>query len=238
MIDVLSYLDERKDEFERHMSIARLLEERVNEPVADEGIQVEVRHVNTLKSGLLIHLYNIVEALATRTLKVVGQTVVNDRPRLWTEMVLKEWVRAEVWSGEERIGDGALTRLTDVSAALVSGSSPGEFAVKGTPGGWDDKAIKEVAKRLGCTLALTPRIRRAAYQKAYRDEDTAMVFLRKRRNAIAHGSSTFEDGANLLTLDEIEGLADRVLPYLRAVSESYQAFLVNKNYLKEEETVQ
>lgn len=238
MIGVLSYLEERKDEFERHISIARLLEDRVNEPVVGECIQVEVRHVNTLKSGLLIHLYNIVEALATRTLKVVGQTVVIDRPGLWTETVLKEWVRAEVWSGEERIGDGALTRLTDVSTALVSGDSPGVFTVKGTPGGWDDKAIKEVAQRLGCNLTLTSKVRRAAYQRVYRDEDTAMVFLRKQRNAIAHGRSTFEDGANLLTLDEIEGLANRVVPYLKAVSESYQTFLENKNYLKEEEIVQ
>ncbi|WP_394690119.1 MAE_28990/MAE_18760 family HEPN-like nuclease [Hoeflea sp.] len=237
MIDVLSYLEERIDEFERHVSIARMLEARVDELAGEGDIRVEVRHVNTIKSGLLIHLYNIVEAITTRTLTTVGRTVVADRPKRWTEAVLKEWVRAEVWGGEERIGDGALNRLTRVSVALASGESPAAFAVKGEPGSWDDKAIKRVADRLGCDLTLPPEISRAAYERVYRDETTAMEYLARRRNAIAHGASTFEDGAHDLSLDDLERLAGRVLPYLRAVSGAYKAFLENKAYLIQEEAV-
>ena len=235
MIDVLNYMDEREEEFGRHLAIARMLEARVDE-LADEGdIHVEVRHINTLKSGLLIHLYNIVEAITTRTLATVGQTVVADVPRKWTQSVLKEWVRAEVWGGEERIGDGALKRLAQVSETLASGNSPASFMVKGEPGSWDDKAIKKVAERLGCEIVLSRRIKRAAYEKTFRDDTTALQFLAKRRNAIAHGSSTFEEGANELTLDDLEGLANRILPYLRAVSESYRVFLDSKKYLNEAE---
>lgn len=234
MIDVLGYLDEREEEFGRHLFVARMLEARVDDLVEETDVRVEVRHVNTIKSGLLIHLYNIVEAITTRTLTTVGQTVVVEKPRRWTESVLKEWVRAEVWSGEERIGDGALRRLTQVSGTLASGNSPAAFVVKGEPGSWDDKAIKKVADRLGCELTLSPEVRRAAYETAYRDETTALEYLARRRNAIAHGASTFEAGANDLTLDDLEGLAQRVLPFLRAVSESYRAFLENKSYLTEE----
>lgn len=237
MIDVLSYLDEREEEFARHLSIARMLEARVDAATDGSGIHVEVRHINTLKSGLLIHLYNIVEAVTTRTLATVGQTVVADRPKLWTQAVLREWVRSEIWGGDERIGDAALTRLTEVSGALASGHSPAAFKVKGEPGSWDDKAIKKVAERLGCTITLTEEISRGAYEKVYRDDSTALKYLATRRNAIAHGSSTFEDGANDLTLDELERLAVRVLPYLRAVSESYQAFLSGKVYLNAVEAV-
>lgn len=234
MIDVLGYLDEREEEFGRHLFVARMLEARVDDLVEETDVRVEVRHVNTIKSGLLIHLYNIVEAITTRTLTTVGQTVLVEKPRRWTESVLKEWVRAEVWSGEERIGDGALRRLTQVSGTLASGNSPAAFVIKGEPGSWDDKAIKKVADRLGCELTLSPEVRRAAYETAYRDETTALEYLARRRNAIAHGASTFEAGANDLTLDDLEGLAQRVLPFLRAVSESYRAFLENKSYLTEE----
>ncbi|MEM5582568.1 MAE_28990/MAE_18760 family HEPN-like nuclease [Roseibium sp. AS2] len=234
MIDVLSYLAEREDEFARHLSIARMLEARVDEIVREGDIHVEIRHVNTLKSGLLIHLYNIVEAITTRTLTSVGETVVTEKPKSWTESVLKEWVRAEVWSGEERIGDGALRRLTEVSGTLASGNSPTTFRVKGEPGSWDDKAIRKVAERLGCNLQLSVDVKRAAYETAYRDETTALEYLARRRNAIAHGASTFEEGAYDLTLDDLNGLAKRVLPYLRAVSESYQTFLENKSYLTAE----
>jgi hypothetical protein len=237
MRDVLTYFVEREEEFERHLSIARMLEARIDETVEEGDIHVEVRHVNTIKSGLLIHLYNIVEAVTTRTLTAVGRMVVTERPGLWTEAVLKEWVRAAVWSGEDRIGDGALTRLTRVSGTLASGLSLDAFVVKGEPGSWDDEAIKKVAERLGCQFVLPDEIRRAAYERIYRNDTTALRYLAQRRNDIAHGSSTFEEGARDLTLDELAALAGRVLPFLKAVTESYDAFLRNRSYLRNEEVV-
>lgn len=233
MNDVLAYLDEREGEFARHLSIARMLQARVDD--VDGDAKVEVRHVNTIKSGLLIHLYNIVEAITTRSLDTVGRTVVTERPKNWSAALRKEWVRAAIWSGEDRIGEGVVNKLADISAALASGKSPPAFKVKGEPGSWNDDKIKKVAERLGCTLVLTEDVRRAAYERVYRDETTALGYLAERRNAIAHGASTFEDGANDLTLDELERLGDRVLPYLRAVAKSYRAFLTNKSFLAPEE---
>lgn len=235
MREVLEYFEERKSEFNRHLFVARLLEARVDDAVGDDNAQVEIRHVNTLKSGLLIHLYNIVEAVTTRTMEVVGQTVVTEKPKLWTEAVLKEWVRAAIWDGEDRLGDRAVTRLTHIGGVLASGNSPDAFTVKGEPGSWDDAAIKKVAERLGCRLVLSRAIRRAAYEPAYLNEMTAMKYLASRRNAIAHGATTFEEGARDQTLDEIAELAGRVLPFLKAVAESYEAFLGAKGYLAPQE---
>lgn len=233
---VLAYFQEREEEFARHLSIARMLDTRVNE-VTSEDIRVEVRHVNTIKSGLIIHLYNIVEAISTKILKIVGQTVVTERPGRWTEEILKEWVRAVVWNGEERIGDGVLTRLTRESSRLASGQLLADFIVKGEPGSWDDEAIRKVAKRLGCQLLLSDEIRQAAYETRYRNDTTALQYLAKRRNDIAHGVSTFEEGAHDLTLDELVALADRVLPFLKAVAESYEAFLTQKSYIASGEEI-
>ena len=235
MIEVLNYLDDREEEFGQHLLIARMLEARVDELVHEGDIRVDIRHINTLKSGLLIHLYNIVEATMTRTLATVGQTVLTESPRGWTNEILTEWVRAEVWGGEERIGEAALKRLTGVSETLVSGRIPAKFVVKGEPGSWDDKSIRKVAKRLGCKLKLPGKIGRKAYEGAYRNKSTALEYVAQKRNAIAHGVSTFENGANDLTLKELENLAARILPYLRAVSESYQEFLESKRFLAEEE---
>jgi MAE_28990/MAE_18760-like HEPN len=229
--EVLEYLEERASEFNRHLYVARLLEARVDDEVGKKGEQIEVRHVNTLKSGLLIHLYNIVEAVTTRTLGVVGQTVVTEKPKLWTEAMLKEWVRAAIWDGEERLGDGAVTRLASIGGVLASGNSPEAFKVKGEPGSWDDASIKRVAERLGCSLVLSRAIKRNVFEKAYLNDMTAMKYLSSRRNAIAHGVMTFEDGARDQTLDEIEKLAHRILPFLKAVAKSYETFLNAKSYL-------
>lgn len=235
MREVLEYFDERESEFGRHLSVARLLEARVDDVVGDEDGQVEIRHVNTLKSGLLIHLYNIVEAVTTRTMEVVGQTVVTEKPKLWTEAVLKEWVRAAIWDGEDRLGEGAVTRLARIGGVLASGEAPDAFMIKGEPGSWDDVAIKRVAERLGCRLVLSRAIKRAAFEPVYLNEMTAMKYLASRRNAIAHGATTFEEGARDHTLDEIAELAGRVLPFLKAVAESYEAFLDAKGYLAPQE---
>lgn len=235
MKEVLEYFEDRQSEFKRHLYVARLLEARVDNVVGDDEAQVEVRHVNTLKSGLLIHLYNIVEAVTTRTLEFVGQTVVTEKPKLWTAAVLKEWVRAAIWDGEERIGDSVVTRLAGIGGVLASGEAPEGFMIKGEPGSWDDAAIKKVATRLGCRLVLSRAIRRAAFEQAYLNETTAMKYLASRRNAIAHGTTTFEEGARDHTLDEIETLATRILPFLKAVAESYEVFLDAKDYLVQQE---
>ena len=231
MNEVLSYLNERVKEFHSHLSIARMLELRIDEGIVDGNIRVEVRHVNTVKSGLLIHLYNIVEAVTSRTLQEVGEAVVTEKPNLWTENLLSEWVRSEVWNGEDRIGDQAMKRLTQVSSNLASGELLQAFLIKGEPGSWNDDAIKKVAVRLGCSLSLSPEVSHAAYERKYRNDTTALKYLADKRNAIAHGSSTFEEGANDLSIKELEELSDRILPYLKAVTESYQNFLVNKKYL-------
>lgn len=232
MREVLTYLEERRSEFERHLFVARLLEARVNDAASDQTAQVEVRHVNTIKSGLLIHLYNIVEAIAVQTMEEVGRTVISEKPKRWTDAVRKEWVRSAIWDGEERIGDGAMNRLVDISAVLASGDAPEAFRIRGEPGSWDDVAIRKVAERLGCRLVLSDDVRRAVYEPVYRNETTAMKYLASRRNAIAHGSTTFEEGANDHTLDEIEKLGGRILPYLQEVCQSYQSYLDGQAYVK------
>lgn len=236
MKEVLTYLDERLEEFANHLAISRMLEAQIDEGTNESDLRVEVRHINTIKSGLLVHLYNIVESVTTRTLNTVGRTVVTKRPALWTEAVLKEWVRAAVWSGEDRIGEGAFNRLAGVSRSLVSGLAPKEFAVKGEPGSWDDEAIKKVAARLGCQLSFTPEVSRRAFERKYRNDTTAMRFLADRRNEIAHGSTTFEEGARSMTLDNLEELAESVLPFLRTVTECYQKFLEDERYLQSRES--
>lgn len=231
MREVLDYFEERRSEFERHMALARLLKARVDDAAPFGDAPVEIRHVNTVKSGLLIHLYNIVEAVSTRTMEIVGQAVVTEKPKLWTDIVMKEWVRAEIWKSEDRLGEGVIKRLADISSVLASGEAPSAFQIKGEPGSWDDEAIKKIAERLGCPLVLSGAIRRAAYERKYLNEMTAMKYLASRRNAIAHGATTFEDGARGHTLDDLTELAERVLPFLEAVTKSYDAFLNAKGYL-------
>ncbi len=232
---IIRYLDERNNEFMRHYDIAKMLEARVDIASTDGEINIEVRHINTMKSGLLIHLYNIVEAVSTQTLEHVGEILASENPRLWTEKSLKEWVRSEFRNSEARLGDKALKNLTKLSGQLVSGEKVSPFTVKGVPGSWDDNAIKKIASRLGCELILSTDIKKMVDEKVYINRTTAMMYLASRRNDIAHGNITFEDGAKDLTLAEVKKLSERVLPFLEAVTLSYKKFLDEKMYLKSKE---
>jgi nucleotide-binding universal stress UspA family protein len=234
MNHIFSYLQDRSQEFDRHYNIACMLEGRVDAATVDGDIEIEVRHINTIKSGLLVHLYNIVEAVSTRTLKEVGRVVSTERPGLWTEVVLKEWVRSEFWATEERLGETALKHLSRVSGKLVSGNNTEAFQIKGESGSWDDDSIKKVAERLGCDLIVPMDIKRKAREKIYRNEKSAFQYLALRRNDLAHGNSTFEESASDLTLNDIQDLAERILPYLKEVTSSYEMFLSNKCFLKSE----
>ncbi len=234
MNDIFLYLNEREQEFQRHCSIAKMLEQRLDDTFSEGEMYIEVSHVNTIKSGLLVHLYNIVEAVSTRTLKSVGQYIASESPKVWTNLVLHEWVRYEFWNKDQN-ADTALSHLTSLSSKLLKGGKAEVFNIKSATGSWDDKDIKTIARRLGCDLELSSEVRRAAYEKKYRDNKNSLEYLSLRRNAIAHGSSTFEDGAKDLTLMEILELSNRIIPYLKEVTKSYELFIQNKKYIKEEE---
>lgn len=234
MNDIFLYLQERREEFYRHYKIAKMLEQRLDETFVDSDMYIEVRHVNTIKSGLLVHLYNIVEAVSTRTLRYVGQHIADESPKSWTNSVLHEWVRSEFWNKEQNV-DTTLSHITSLSSQLVSGDKADTFNIKSATGSWDDTDIKKIAKRLGCELVISDLIKRSAYERKYRDNKNALQYLSLRRNAIAHGSATFEEGASDLTLLEVHELSTRVLPFLEEVTKSYELYLNNKDYLKNEE---
>ena len=108
------------------------------------------------------------------------------------------------------------------------------FNIKSATGSWDDQDISKIAHRLGCKLVISELIKRNAYETKYRDNKNALQYLSLRRNAIAHGSSTFEEGAIDLTLSEVHELSTRVLPFLEEVTKSYELYISNKDYLKKE----
>ena len=52
-----------------------------------------MEHVNVLKSGFLVHLYNVVEAVMAKILEEVAADVIRYPPAKWSSSVRTEWVR-------------------------------------------------------------------------------------------------------------------------------------------------
>ena len=94
-------LSGRAGEIESHLS---LIEELTAAAIARQGIanlqRVEMEHVDVLKSGFLVHLYNVVEAVMTKILEEVAADVIRYPPAKWSSSVRTEWVRTR--AGVER----------------------------------------------------------------------------------------------------------------------------------------
>lgn len=213
----------RREEFDAHFALAKALEDRM---VLDDSslgsISLSARHINTIKSGLLIHLYNIEEAIMTQALSYIGEALGSVEPRRWTQSTLREWLRGGVIS---RIGeggeDGRLETVFASSNLLLGSTAPGPQPLKKPSGTWDDKKIALFLQRMDieCNLpaSMWTRIRAAPL---YGDR-TPLQFLADRRNAIAHGRRSFEDGASDMQLADVLALSGIVLDYLGFIVQAF-----------------
>jgi len=227
-------LETRREEFDAHFSLAQALEDRMilelNAPLGT--VNLTVRHINTIKSGLIIHLYNIEEAIMSQSLQHLGVALGSADPRRWTEYSLREWLRETVVSRiAEGNEDGRLETIYRTSTSLLTMPTLGPQRLKKPSGTWDDKGVATFAKRMNVTFNMPPEMwQRIAASPAYGDK-TPLQFLAERRNAIAHGRRWFEDGASDLRLVDIRKIADVTIDYMGYAADAFHAHIENNAHL-------
>jgi hypothetical protein len=234
MTTLITSLAVRREEFDNHYGLARALEDRMMLEADSSlgGVSLSARHINTVKSGLVIHLYNIEEALMTESLQMLGNALGEAEPRQWTEHSLREWLREAVVSRISEGGeDGRLDTVVASSTQLLTIAALGPQKLKKPSGTWDDKAIATFMRRVSMDIDMPGEMwRRLTPQPHYADA-TPLQFLAGRRNAIAHGRRSFEEGANDLQLSDIRVLADIVLDYLDYVARAFHAHIDTRAHL-------
>ncbi|KPW95540.1 MULTISPECIES: MAE_28990/MAE_18760 family HEPN-like nuclease [Pseudomonas syringae group] len=231
MTTLITALNERKEDFFVHLTFAQALDRRLfeGEHVSIGETALTVRHLMTIKSGLIVHLYNIVEALMTRTIEEVGSAVKSIPPAEWSQDTLKEWLRhyANMGEGDE---EARLKKVHKAAQMLLTKEPIESLTFKKPSGTWSDKIILTFSRRLNVTFRLTPEMaQRMAATAKYRDQ-TPLEFLADRRNAIAHGRRSFENGAGDLTLTEISELADVTLDYMEMAVAAFQEFVNQRQF--------
>lgn len=234
MTTLRTALDIRREEFDAHFALAKALEDRMilEGNASLGGVSLSSRHINTIKSGLLVHLYNIEEALMSQVLQFLGAALGSADPKRWNEYSLREWLRESVVS---RIGEsneeGRLDTVFNGSNQLLSVTVLGPQKLKKPSGTWDDKAIATFSKRMSVQFSMPEEMWRRISASPVFGDKTPLQFLALRRNAIAHGRRSFEEGANDLQLGDIRGLADVVLDYMGYAADAFQAHVDNSAHL-------
>lgn len=233
MTTLLTMLRERADEFEAHFALAVSLEDKIfaGEDISIGSTRLSVRHLRTMKSGLVVHLYNVLEAVMSQATTMVGSAFGTVPPRSWSECARREWLREH---GVARVEGGADSRLEQIalcSTNLLADVPLGPQIIRKPPGTWTDKNIRQFAERLGVELPITPELFRKLADKDYFGEKGPLVFLADRRNALAHGQRSFEDGASDLTLARVREIADVTLELMQLVANSFHAYIDSKKFV-------
>ncbi len=226
-------LAERIKELRSHLE---LISELNDAAVARIGIanlvRVEIEHVEILKSGFLVHLYNVVEAVMDVILYEVAKATVQYPPGQWSVPVRREWVRSR--AGIERDLDSGkrLSRTSEILKEAIDNTVAVDFRIT-SHGNWSNDEVTKVSDRMGCTLRIAPDVLDHACNVPFQDNFAPMKFVRHKRNRLAHGIETFGSGAILLTPSDLERLYKPVVGYMTSVASSYTTYLDNEKFLKE-----
>jgi hypothetical protein len=107
----------------------------------------------------------------------------------------------------------------------------GPQTLKKPSGTWNDKVIALFIRRMNIRFEMPPEMwSRITTSPRYGDK-TPLEFLADRRNAIAHGRRSFENGASDLDLQDIRKLAEITLDYMGLTVEAVQQHVETGSFL-------
>lgn len=107
----------------------------------------------------------------------------------------------------------------------------GDFVIeKGGGGNWDDGAIEAVSVRLGFQLQVSCPV----YQNIKRqvkDDLGPLALVKRLRNQLAHGSISFTECADDVTVAWLVDLKDKTASYMREVVARFVIYVETHEYL-------
>ncbi len=233
MTSLTTMLENRVEEFNTHFTLAVSLDSKIfeGEDISIGSTQLSVRHLLTMKSGLIVHLYNVLESVMSQATKKVGAAVGTVPPKNWSEKARREWLREHGVKRIEGDADKRLRQIESFSINLLKDGPLGPQVIGKPPGTWTNETICQFADRLGVRLSIDPKLNQRLAKKAHFGDLGPIVFLAKRRNDLAHGDRTFEDGVSTLTLKQIREIADVTFDFVGLVATSFEHYVEHKQFV-------
>jgi hypothetical protein len=229
--------DERLEEVKAYLAFLGEMERqtRSGAPRFDGAAQaITPQQQKLLYASLYLQLYNLVEATMTRCLEAVTDAAAADKrwgPQDLTEPLRIEWVRSQARFHVDLNRENRLQAVVDIVDRLLASLPVEAFEIhKGGGGNWADDSIEKMSSRLGCTLAISPAVRRS-FKETTRDDLGPLQLVKTMRNQLAHGEISFAESADGLTVTDLNKLACAVINYLREVVDRFVAYVDGHEYL-------
>ena len=231
---------ERLDEVESYLAFLSSMEERAQHgPPRLEGAEhpISAQQQRILYSSVYLQLYNLVEATMSRCVEAVAAAALESgrwKPGDLSVLLRREWVRATARTHENLTPDHRLESALVLCDHLVTSLPVSAFDIdKGGGGNWDDAAIEGISQRLGFQLVVSQSVY-SAVKRPFRDELGPLALVKQLRNRLAHGSISFAQCAEDVTVPRLVELKKATVDYLTEVVVSFSKYIASFEYLIQE----
>lgn len=228
--------DERLLEIETYLDLLDALQRQVQAgPPSIGGAPITVQQQRILYSSVYLQLYNLVEATATWCIEAIAAAAADGgkwKPVDLSDPLRREWVRAVARTHIELNYDNRLQTAMEFFSWIVDGEVVKPWDIqKGGGGNWDDTELERIAERLGVELRIDATIKTNA-KRHIRDDLSALALVKVLRNKLAHGSLSFTQCGENVTVAELRDLKTRAAEYLREVIRFFQSSIDSFAFLQ------
>lgn len=231
----ITQFDDRVAEIEDYITLLEAVESEAQSGPPEIGnAAITTRQQRMLCSSVFLQLYNLVEATATWCTSAVAQATADTGSWSVSQLepaVQREWVRTNFRTHTVLNPNNRLAQSFDVCASILNGDPIEEWGIEGGGGGnWDDSAIEKISERVGCVLSIATATKTAA-KRPFRNDKNALQYVKELRNKLAHGSISFEQSGENITVGDLVDLKNRTVDYLREVIQSFKIYVDDFMYL-------
>ncbi len=236
MDDLTVAFEERLEEIEVYLDLLEALERQVQEGIPRlGGVTVTAQQQKILYSAVYLQLYNLVEATITRCMEAVAAAAANNwHPGDLSAKLRREWVRFAARTHVDMEYENRLESALNLCDLLVRALPISNWELeRGRRGNWDDDEIRAITTRLGLEL----RISRPVYdgvKRPFRDEKGPLALVKDLRNRLAHGSLSFAECGEGVTVAELRDLKQRAALYLKEVVAGFETYITGYEFLAPE----
>lgn len=202
--------------------------------LGSNGSLITTQQQRILYSGVFLQLYNLVEATVVRCLD--GVTNVAFKAGIWepgdlTAELRREWVRVMARTHVDLTPENRLASALTLCDHLIESLPVTGFKVENGGGNWDDSAIEAITTRLGFQLNVSVQVYQGIKQP-FRDDLGPLALVKKLRNSLAHGSISFSECGENLTVGELRILTEKTANYMREVVNAFRTYIAQHEYLE------
>lgn len=237
MAVLIDAFNERLAEVETYLDLLKMIEALAqNGPPKFEGADnpITTQQQKILYSSVYLHLYTLVESTMTRCIDSIANAAQTNSAWKAGDLSLAlrtEWVRVTARTHVELTPQHRLESALVLCEHLVSALPIGNFVIeKGGGGNWDDDAIEAVSGRLGFRLQVSDPVYRNIKRRV-KDDLGPLGLVKRLRNQLAHGSISFTECADDVTVAWLVDLKDKTASYMREVVTHFVTYVEKHEYL-------